>query len=218
MGLIIVFLMRQPERQFDKAPSDIQFNLVEILTDIKILILSCASFMMFFLFSSIRSTMIPLYGSEYLGLSSFQIGFIFSFTSAIIVFGLLFLNPRLAQLVKRSLLLSVSLVICSVAVFLIAFSMDFYTLVLYSMPLGIGFSLLQPLPFTMITDYTNPESRGLTIGFSRTIADLGIILGPTLVGWIIDLGQPLLVFYLISGILSLFSFVIWYVFRETHTT
>ncbi len=94
--------------------------------------------------------------------------------------------------------------------------MDFTMLLVFSIPLGFGLSLLQPTPFAMISDYAKPEYRGVTLGLARTIADFGIILGSTLVGWIIDVGQPLLVFYLISAVLALFAAVTWHVFRDQH--
>jgi DHA1 family multidrug resistance protein-like MFS transporter len=183
--------------------------------DRKMMTISLACFMMFFMFNSIRSTMIPLYGSDVLGLSSVQIGLVFSFTSAIIVGCLLFVNGVIEKRVKQSSLLTLSLLICAFAVYLFSLSVDFTTLLLVSLPFGLGFSLLQPTPFVMLSEYAKPEARGLMLGLARTIADVGIILGPTLAGWLIDAGQPLLVFYLVAASLSVFSLVTWRVYR-TH--
>jgi MFS family permease len=66
----------------------------------------------------------------------------------------------------------------------------------------------------MISDYAEPENRGLTLGISRTVAAFGIVIGPTMVGGLIDFGQPLLAFYIISGILFLFSVLTFAVFRK----
>ncbi len=160
--------------------------------------------------------MIPLYGSSALGLSSLHIGLVYSVTSVIILCCLLLANVKLEQTLRKASLLTLSLGVCASSVALLSFSMDFTTLLVFSIPLGFGLSLLQPTPFAMISDYAKPEYRGVTLGLARTIADFGIILGSTLVGWIIDVGQPLLVFYLISAVLALFAAVTWHVFRDQH--
>jgi DHA1 family multidrug resistance protein-like MFS transporter len=178
-----------------------------------ILVPSFATFMMFLLFSGLRGTMIPLYGSEYLQLTSVQIGMIFSLTSVVIVVGLLVISARLERRFPRSTLLPLSLVICALASVLLSFSRDFLTLTAFSIPLGLGFSLLQPIPFAMINDHSPPQSGGKVLGFARTLADLGIILGPTLVGWIIDLNHPLWVFYVIATIIGLYAIVTRYLLR-----
>ncbi|KON26271.1 hypothetical protein AC480_06010, partial [miscellaneous Crenarchaeota group archaeon SMTZ1-55] len=216
MGVLFAFLMVHPEEAAERdAPSQSGIRLQEIFTG-KIIVISVSCFMMFFLFNSIRSTMIPLYGSNALGLSSLQIGLVYSFTSVIILCCLLLVNVKLEQALRKASLLTLSLGICASSVALLSFSMDFTMLLVFSIPLGFGLSLLQPTPFAMISDYAKPEYRGVTLGLARTIADFGIILGSTLVGWIIDVGQPLLVFYLISAVLALFAAVTWYVFRDQH--
>ena len=216
MGILLALRMKRPEEASERdAPSQIGIKLKEIF-DVKIIVISISCFMMFFLFTSIRSTMIPLYGSNELGLSALQIGLVFSVTSAIIVCCLLLVNVKLEQALRQASLLTLSLLICASSVVLLSFSVDFITLLVFSIPLGFGLSLLQPTPFAMISDYAKPENRGVTLGLARTIADVGIILGSTLVGWLIDVGQPLLVFYLIAAVLALFSAVTWYVFRDQH--
>ena len=214
MGMIFAYMMKNPEATSEiDIPSQSGIKLQEVF-NIKIIVISLSCFMMFFLFNSIRSTMIPLYGSNELGLSSLQIGLVYSFTSAIIVCCLLILNVKIEKALRKASLLTLSLLICASSVALLSFSVDFITLLMFSIPLGFGLSLLQPTPFAMISDYAKLENRGLTLGLARTIADFGIILGSTLVGWLIDVGQPLLVFYLISAVLALFSLATWYVFRD----
>jgi len=216
MGILLALRMKRQEEASERdAPSQSGIKLQEVF-DIKIIVISISCFMMFFLFTSIRSTMIPLYGSNELGLSALQIGLVFSVTSAIIVCCLLLVNVKLEQALRQASLLTLSLLICASSVVLLSFSVDFTTLLVFSIPLGFGLSLLQPTPFAMISDYAKPENRGVTLGLARTIADVGIILGSTLVGWLIDVGQPLLVFYLIAAVLALFSAVTWYVFRDQH--
>jgi MFS family permease len=170
--------------------------------------------MMFFLFSSIRGTMIPVYGAETLMLSSFEIGLVFSLTSATSVVGLVFITHRLEERLGRFKLLPLGLLVSSISVFLVSLSSNIITLSTFVIPLGAGLSILQPTVFSMISDHAKPENRGLTMGISRTVAAFGIVIGPTMVGGLIDLGQPLLAFYLVAGILGLFSILTRLVFRK----
>jgi DHA1 family multidrug resistance protein-like MFS transporter len=216
IGILLVQAMKTHEKgsPSEEGTDRSGLGFRDIVTDLRILTLSASCFLMFFLFSSIRGTIIPLYGVEELGLSSVEIGLIFSLTSAITVFGLLFVTHRLETRIGRSMLLPLSLLICSMAVFLLSVASNFITLAAFVLPLGIGMSILQPTSFTMISDHAQPAIRGLTLGFSRTIAALGIIVGSTMAGWLMDLGQQFVGFLLIGGILSLFSFFTYFVFRK----
>jgi MFS family permease len=86
---------------------------------------------------------------------------------------------------------------------------DFLTLALLALPLGVGFGLLQPTPFAMVLDRASVENRGLVVGLLRTTGDVGIIVGPLLVGGLLDLGHPALVFYVVAAIIALFALLSW---------
>jgi MFS family permease len=88
------------------------------------------------------------------------------------------------------------------------------TLSAFVIPLGLGLSMLQPTIFAMISDHAEPGNRGLTMGISRTVAAFGIVIGPTMVGGLIDLRQPLVAFYLIAGLLGLFAILTHVVFGK----
>jgi DHA2 family lincomycin resistance protein-like MFS transporter len=124
------------------------------------------------------------------------------------------LTYRLEGVFGRARLLSISLLVCSLAVLAISLSSDFTTFVIASIPLGVGFGLLQPIPFAMIIDLSEPVNRGLMMGTLRTVADLGIIIGPTSVGWLMSLDRPLWAFYLIAAIVGAFSLLTWTAFRR----
>ncbi len=189
-------------------------DMIEILRDIRVIAISGSAFAMFFLFSGVRGTMIPLFGAGQFQLSSSQIGLVFSLTSLTILMVLFFITHRLERIIGRSSLLPISLSVCSISVLILSFSSDFMTLAVLSIPLGIGFGLLQPIPFATIIDFSNPAKGGLSMGILRTIADLGLIIGPMMVGWLMYLNQPLLVFYLVASIIGALSFMTWIVFRK----
>ena len=181
------------------------------------LILCVATFLTFFMFSSIRGTMIPLYGVDVLGLSTTQIGLVFSVTSATIVGILLGIIPMLEQRISKPNLLVLSLGVATSAIAVLSLASDFLSLILIAVPLGVGFSLIQPTPFVMILDLAAPDTRGLMMGLLRTTGDIGIIIGPLLVGSLLDLGQPRLVFYVVAAVFAFFTVLSWNTFRRYPT-
>jgi len=217
MGALIATRIRiQDESKIDKSESPVSaaFDFKGTLKDLRVVVVCTSAFAMFLLFNSIRGTMIPLYGAGVLGLNSTQIGLIFSCTSVTIFLVLLFVTNRLEGIFGRARLLSISLLVCSLAVLVISLSSDFTTFVFTSIPLGVGFGLLQPIPFAMIIDLSEPVNRGLMMGTLRTVADLGIIIGPISVGLLMGLGEPLWVFYLIAAIVGALSLLTWTAFRK----
>jgi MFS family permease len=189
-------------------------SLLESIKDLRIIAISAACFMIFFFYSSIKGTLLPLYGNEVLGLSSFEIGLVFSFLSMITVVGLLFFTHQWEARLSRAMLLPLSLCLCALAIVLVSFAVDLLTLTVFIIPLGVGLSILQPTPWTMISDYAHPEYRGVTMGIARTIADVGHLIGPIMVGWLIDRGQPLIAFYIVAGILGGVAFLTFKIFKQ----
>lgn len=216
-GALIVSKIRTQDKMKSDRPRSIlptTSDFKTILGDLRVIAVCVSAFAMFLLFSSIRGTMIPLYGANVLNLSSSEIGLIFSCTSIVIFLVLAFVTHRLEGVFGRTRLLTISLLVCSLAVAVISLSSDFTTFIIASIPLGVGFGLLQPTPFAMIIDLSKPANRGLMMGIMRTIADLGIIVGPIVVGSLMNLGQPLWVFYLIAMIIGVLSILTWIVFRR----
>jgi MFS family permease len=214
IGVLLVLKLRtlvSPLRVTTRRYSD-RPRLLDSIKNPRIIAISGACFMIFFFYSSIKGTLLPLYGTEVLGLSSFEIGLVFSFLSMITVVGLLFFTHQWEARLSRAMLLPLSLCICAIAIVLVSFAVDVLTLAVFIIPLGIGLSILQPTPWTMISDYAHPEYRGVTMGVARTIADSGHLIGPIMVGWLIDLGHPLIAFYIVAGILGAVSLLTYRVF------
>ena len=215
IGIIIVLRMQFSQTPILSRDTIQRSQLTALIKNPIILVLCTATFITFFMYSSIRGTMIPLYGVDILQLTSTQIGIVFSITSLVTVIGLNVLVPRLEVIISRQQLLVLSLATCVFAVTVISATSNFVTLALTAVPLGIGFSLLQPTPFTMILDTAQPENRGLMVGLLRTTGDIGIIVGPILVGSLLDIGFIHNIFYVIAGIIGIFTCISWMIFYQT---
>lgn len=216
VGVVLVLNLKvhAPPVRVTTHPRQRQSNILDTVKDIHFIAISAACFMIFFFYSSIKGTLLPLYSTQVLRLSSFEIGLVFSLLSAITVVGLLFFTYQLEAKLSRAMLLPVSLFACAIAIVLVSFATDFLTLAVLVIPLGIGLSILQPTPWTMISDYTHPEHRGVTMGVARTIADTGHLIGPPMVGWLIDLGQPIVAFYIVAAVLGGISLLTYWVFMR----
>lgn len=216
MSILLVVNLKtsaSPQRA-TMRPRPRRSGLLDSVKDPRIIATSAACFMIFFFYSTIKGTLLPIYSAQVLQLTAFEIGLVFSLLSAITVVGLLFFTHQLEIRLGRAMLLPLSLFICAIAIVLVSFAIDFFTLAVFIIPLGIGLSILQPTPWTMISDYAHPEHRGVTMGVARTIADIGHLIGPPMVGWLLDLGQPLIVFYIVAGALSGVSLITYWVFRH----
>jgi len=169
---------------------------------------------LFFIITSIRETLIPLYGVQELGLDPYQIGLILSIFAVTNLLNLLFIGHRFERLISRSLLLALSLLTCAVSLYLLSFSSDLFSFALLSTPLGFGLGLLQSVPFALLLDYTDLNNIGLAMGVLRTVCDLGIVFGPIMVGSLMDIGQTILVFYISAFFIGLLSVITWFVFHS----
>jgi MFS family permease len=219
-GLVIIgvfFIIRIKEsRKASKLHVSTQGytkDVLEIIRNRYLFTLCMSCLVLFLTFNSIQGTMIPIYGVEHLKISPVQIGFIFSLTSTII-FSTLMCISRLESYLKRSSLLFIGMLISSASIYSLSLASDFITLSILSIPFGIGLGLTQPIPFAMLIDFAKPEKRGVTMGIFRTAGALGIIIGPTMVGFLIDLGTVLIPFYIVAATLGTFSLLIRIVFGK----
>jgi MFS family permease len=214
IGLLLVVNLKTSAPPDRATMRERRPRLLDSVKDPRIIAISAACFMIFFFYSSIKGTLLPIYSAQVLQLTAFEIGLVFSLLSAITVLGLLFSTHQLETRLGRAMLLPVSLLICAIAIVLVSLAFNLFTLAAFIIPLGIGLSILQPTPWTMISDHAHPEHRGVTMGVARTIADTGHLIGPPMVGWLLDLGQPLMAFYIVAGVLSGVSLVTYKVFRH----
>lgn len=48
----------------------------------------------------------------------------------------------------------------------------------------------------------------------RTIRDIGLLVIPLLIGWLIDRGYPMTAFYAVSGVIGITTMGAWTVFQR----
>ncbi|MBC7237636.1 MAG: MFS transporter [Chloroflexi bacterium] len=160
-------------------------SVLALLSDLGFLLVSAVTLTVFFTRSGGRSTVLPLFGSQRLGLTPGQLGFTFTFIS---IWNLITLNwsgtlsdklGRKAVIVPGCLLSGFSLLVFSLsgnyALFLIGAAL-----------MGLGTGLAGPAPAAYVADLSKAGRHGLTMGMYRTFGDIGVSVGPILLGWLSD--------------------------------
>jgi MFS family permease len=154
---------------------------------------------------------IPLYGTDVLGLSVEMIGPIFSVSAAL---DLIFFYPAgwVMDTKGRKYAIVPSFVIQAIGLALIPLTMGFWGLLGAASLIGLGNGLSAGTMMTLGADLAPPDSRGEFLGVWRLIGDMGSAGGPLIVGGIagiLALGASALVISGAGGMAaSIFAFLV----------
>ncbi len=93
---------------------------------------------------------------------------------------------RLADIRGKKPLYITGFVIFTIGSVLCGLSLTIYTLILFRIVQSIGAAMILALGSAIVTESFPPEERGRALGVSGTAVSLGIVIGPTLGGLLID--------------------------------
>jgi EmrB/QacA subfamily drug resistance transporter len=93
---------------------------------------------------------------------------------------------RLADIRGKKPLYVAGFVIFTIGSVLCGLSPTIYTLILFRIVQSIGAAMILALGSALVTESFPPEERGRALGLSGTAVSLGIVIGPTLGGLLID--------------------------------
>ena len=130
-------------------------------------------------------TVVPLLGRESIGLSASQIGYAMTGVNLLNI-AMLMPSGMAVDRIGRKLVIAPPTIICGLALALWAWSHDFPTFVLAAAVWGIGSGISGPSPAAYLADLAPPDLRGRMFGYFRSVSDFGYIIGPLLLGWLID--------------------------------
>ncbi len=139
----------------------------------------------FFTRGAARLTLIPLMGSRELDLSAGDIGLVLS---AVAVANLVLVTPAgyLADRWGTRVAVIPSMWTTALALVLFAFADSLTPFLLAAGFLAISSAVTGPAPAAFVADASPDEARGMAFGFYRTAGDLGLLIGPPLVGLVAD--------------------------------
>lgn len=144
-----------------------------------------ALFVFFWLLSGVRSTALPLFAASAIGLSEALIGVLLAMIGLINV-ALLRVAGRSLDGVGRRPALRWGNALVGCALVWLAVVGDGSTLFGAAALFGVGTAFAAVAPVAIVVDVADPLVRGAAIGIQRTVAALGLTLGPVTLGAVVD--------------------------------
>jgi len=184
--------------------------MAHIFMNRQFLLIAMVEFILFFSRSGSQYTIVPLLGANNLGLKVSQIGFTLTLValghlSTIYLAG--WLGDRFG--VKRVLVPSILL--ASVSIFLFGISSNYICYLSAGIIYGLGTGCGGTLPPAFAAQIRGDVGYGLIVGPLRLFGDVGLMIGPIILGLVADAGsyrQALLMnASLMSGVIILFGFL-----------
>lgn len=189
------------------------FELREILRDMRqvlsspsFLLVTFAVFTMFLLRTGVRSTLVPLFAANNLGMDSISIGLILTIggiTTALTITPMGSISDRIG----RKIPLALCLVLTAGITLVIPFSTDLFTLSIAVAIYGAVIGLQGPSA-AYVTDVSPPDKLEISMGLYRMITDFGFVVGPLLLGFLADITATPVPGESHSGLIGIFPFIV----------
>jgi len=157
----------------------------QVLSNPSFLLVTFAVFTLFFLRTGVRTTLVPLFAANNLGMDSTTIGLILTIggiTTALTIVPMGSISDRIG----RKIPLALCLVLTAGVTLLIPFSMDLLTLSIAVAIYGAVIGLSGP-GAAYVTDVSPQDKLEISMGLYRMISDFGFVVGPLLLGFLADI-------------------------------
>jgi DHA1 family multidrug resistance protein-like MFS transporter len=155
------------------------------LKDLKFIAVLPAIFSLFFIRTGVRSTLVPLFSGNNLGLNEFDIGMLLTIAGIATAITMVPIGIISDKIGRRTPLL-LSLIISAPLTIWIAFTANFIHISLIMFIYGAVIGLSGPIA-AYVTDIAPKDKLEIYMGVYRTIGDIGFVCGPVLMGFIVDL-------------------------------
>ena len=188
-------------------------NLREIFRDMRqvlstpsFLLVSFVVFTLFLLRTGVRTTLVPLFAANNLGLNEVSIGLVLTIgaiTTALVIVPMGSISDRIG----RKIPLALCLILTAGVTLLIPFSMDLLTLSIALAIYGAVIGLSGPAA-AYVTDVSPQDKLEISMGLYRMISDFGFVVGPLLLGFLADITATPVEGASHSGLIGVLPFVI----------
>jgi DHA1 family multidrug resistance protein-like MFS transporter len=192
---------------------DSSLNLREIIRDMRqvlsnqsFLLVTFAVFTMFFLRTGVRSTLVPLFSANNLGLDSDAIGFILTIggiTTALTIVPM----GKISDRIGRKKPLALCLILTAGVTLLIPLSTDLLTMSIALAIYGAVIGLSGP-GAAYVTDVSPQDKLEISMGLYRMISDFGFVVGPLLLGFLADVTATPVEGATHSGLIGMIPFMV----------
>ncbi len=162
-------------------------SMIALVTNLNFMLVSFYFFMVVFTRNGGRASILPLLGDAQIGLGPAQIGVAFT-VMAFVNFVAVIPAGWLADRYGRKALMLPGGIITALGLVMFLFCTNFPLFLLASVVLGIGVGAVGPAPAAFVADAAPDRGRALAIGLFRSFGDVGGMIGPILLGWLVDVG------------------------------
>ena len=149
------------------------------------LLLALVSMTIFVTRAATRGTLMPLRADEAIGWGPREIGLVFTATGALTLFTLM-PAARAADSIGKRWVILFSGVTAGIGTLIVAGTSGAAAFVIGNVVMSLGTGTAGPAPAAFVADITPAHLRGMLVGLYRSAGDLGIILGPVLLGLLAD--------------------------------
>ncbi len=142
-------------------------------------------FALFFIRTGVRNTLVPLFSGNDLGLNEASIGILLTIAGIATAITMVFIGLLSDKIGRRTPLL-MSLILSAPVTLWIAFTGNFFYISLVIFIYGAISGLSGPIA-AYVTDIAPRDKLEIYMGVYRTIGDIGFVIGPILMGFVVDL-------------------------------
>lgn len=158
------------------------------------------SLSIFFMRSGARLTLLPLYAGEELGLSEARIGLVLAL-GAVMTLSVVNIGGWLLDRIGRVPVLIAGLLATAATIAAHGAVTTLPGLLIVSAGFGLAAGIMGTAPPTLAGDLSTPGAEGASVGLYRMAGDLGLVLGPLVLGRVADGGAFEAGFLLSAGLL-----------------
>lgn len=156
---------------------------------------------------------LPIFATENLGLSYNQYSYVLIAGGACTVIGLIPMG-KLSDRVGKKWFLVVGFAAFTIALFFLTKSQSFYSAVVWAVVLGISYAAVLPAWNALLSYQVPDDQQGLGWGVFSSIEGVGIMMGPTLGGWLADWHGTTLTVWVSAAMLGMIA--LFYLFYPFH--
>ena len=178
----------------------------QVLSHPSFLLVTFTIFTMFFLRTGVRTTLVPLFAANNLGLDSISIGLVLTIGGITTGFTLVPIGS-ISDRIGRKIPLALCLVLTAGITLLIPLSIDLLTLSIILAIYGVVIGLSGPSA-AYVTDVSPQDKLEISMGLYRMISDFGFVVGPLLLGFLADITATPVEGASHSGLIGVLPFVI----------
>jgi len=189
---------------YDEKKSTLQ-DMWQVLTHPSFLLATFATFALFFIRTGVRSTLVPLFSANNLGLETSYIGGVLT-VAGVATAATMVPMGKISDRIGRRNPLVLCLLLTAIVTVWIPFSTSLLDLLISMAIYGLIVGLSGPIA-AYVTDVSPQDKLEVSMGLYRMISDLGFIAGPLLLGYIADRTAIPVVGATHSGLIGVLPFV-----------